>query len=129
MANMWDLTGTYVAHNYRRVQPSSQFGTRILRFVGVYVPSANFTTNQGDSDSNFSKAVIAMQNYGESWVVGAPTSDTFTMVFSSDTAQDANVGTNEIGGWGQAADAVAAALDLGGVEVYDMTLLGDGFDY
>ena len=126
---MWDLTGTYVAANYRRVQPSTQFGTRILRFVTVEVTGGpNLTTGQGNSDSAFSRVVLALQNFGEIWAVGAPTSGAFTVVMSSDTAQDADEGTNEIGGWGQAEADLAAALGSGTVEIYDQYLSGTGLD-
>ena len=129
MANIFDLTGTYVAANYRRVQPSTQFGTRILRFVTVELTGGpNLTTNQGNSDSSFSKAVIALQNFGEIWAVGTPTSTAFTVVMSSDTAQDADEGTNEIGGWGQAKADLAAALGSGTVDIYDQYLYGSDLD-
>ena len=127
---MWDLTGTYVAANYRRVQPSTQFGTRSLRFIKIVVGGGgpDLTTDQNDSDSAFSRAVLAMQNFGESWAVGTPDATTFMMVISDDTAQDANTDTNEIGGWGQAEADVARALGSGTVTISNWYLYGGGFD-
>lgn len=130
MANIFDLTGTTVAANYRKVSPSSQFGTRTLRFIKVVVSGGStpdLSSNYADSDSNFSKAVIAMQNYGETWMVGTPSSTAFVMVMSDDTAQDANADTNVTGGWGQAEAAVLAALgswSSGVVTISNLTASG-----
>jgi hypothetical protein len=107
MANMWDLTGTYVAANYRKVKPSTQLGTRRLRFLKVVVGGGapDLTTGQALSDSSFSKVVFAIQNYGEVWAIGKPTSTSVVFVMSDDTAQDSAEGENMIevaGNWGQA---------------------------
>ena len=128
MANIFDLTGTYVASNYRRVQPSTQFGTRVLRFIKVSVASGPDLVSGADlSDSYFSKAVLCMQNYGETWMIGTPADMgggvyAFVMVVSDDTAQDAEVDSNTIGGagsasYGQAEANVAAALGSGTVTI------------
>jgi len=136
MANIFDLTGTTVAANYRKVSPSTQFGTRELRFVKVELVGGtrpDFTVGTGLSDSYFSKAVLQMQNYGESWAVGTPGQYAFVMVFSSDTAQDSAVDTNAVtvpGTWGDAEAAVYASLGSwasGSVTVKDIYLSGAAF--
>ena len=137
MANMWDLTGTTLAANYRKVAPSTQLGTRKLRFVRVSVASGgpSLVTSYTASDSNFSKAVLQMQNYGETFAIGKPaagaaSSTAFVMVMSDDTMQDSAVDTNVVavpGSWAQAEAAVAASLGSGTVTITDLYLLGDDF--
>ena len=107
MANIWDLTGTTVAANYRKVKPSTQLGTRRMRFVKVTVGGGapDLTTGQGLSDSTFSKLVLAIQNYGEVFMIGNPSSTACVFVMSDDTAQDSDMDENMIsvaGTWGQA---------------------------
>jgi len=107
MANIWDLTGTTVAANYRKVKPSTQLGTRRMRFVNVTVGGGapSLVTGQALSDSTFSKLVLAIQNYGEVFMIGTPTATDCVFVMSDDTAQDSDIGENMIsvaGTWGQA---------------------------
>jgi hypothetical protein len=136
MTNMWDLTGTYVAANYRKVRPSTQLGTRVLRFVKVVVAGGpDLVTGSNLSDSYFSQAVLAMQNYGETFMIGKPASlgggsYAFCMVMSDDTIQDSAVDTNAVvvpGNWAQAEANVAEHLGSGTVTITDMYLSGDGF--
>ena len=135
MANIFDLTGTTVAANYRKVSPSTQLGTRALRIVKVSIASSpDLVTDSGLSDSYFSKAVLQMQNYGETWAIGAPADMTggvyaFVMIFSDDTAQDSAVGSNVVtirGTWAQAEAAVAASLGAGTVTITDQIFSGTG---
>ena len=131
MANMWDLTGTYVAANYRKVKPSTQLGTRRLRFLKVVVGGGapNLTTNQGDSDSAFSKVVFAIQNYGEVWAIGNPSSTSVVFVMSDDTAQDSADGENMIevaGNWGQAEANIVERIG-GSCTITDLYLNGATF--
>jgi len=137
MANIFDLTGTTLAANYRKVAPSTQLGTRKLRFVRVSVASGgpSLVTNYTLSDSNYSKTVLQMQNFGETFAIGKPaagagSSTAFVMVMSDDTIQDSANDTNAIavpGVWQQAEAAVAASLGSGTVTITDLYLLGDDF--
>jgi hypothetical protein len=132
MANMWDLTGTYLAANYRKVRPSTQLGTRVLRIVTVTFDNGSdsdidltaayasgtgtFAGSYLDHDSYFSKAVIALQTFGEVWVIGKPDATNFTVIMSDDTAQDAAMDTNVVvvpGNWGQAEALLAASVGIG----------------
>ena len=128
MANMWDLTGTLVAANYRKVKPSTQLGTRRLRFLKVVVGGGapSLVTNQGESDSTFSKVVFAIQNYGEVWAIGTPTATTVVFIMSDDTAQDSAEGENMIevaGNWGQAAANIVERIG-GSCSITDVYLNG-----
>ena len=136
MANIWDLTGTLVAANYRKVKPSTQLGTRRLRFLKVVLSGGtppDLTANQGLSDSNYSKAVLAMQNYGETWVIGKPSATAFVMVMSDDTVQDSAMDTNYVtvpGAWAQAEANVYERLGSwasGVVIITDLYPNGDAF--
>ena len=128
MANMWDLTGTFVAANYRKVKPSTQLGTRRMRFVKVTVGGGapDLTTDRALSDSTFSKLVLAIQNYGEVWAIGTPTATTVVFIMSDDTAQDSAEGENMIevaGNWGQAAANIVERIG-GSCSITDVYLNG-----
>ena len=130
---MWDLTGTTVAANYRKVRPSTQLGTRKLRFVTVVFGNGGdsdvdlrygywndagsaYAGSYLDSDSYFSKAVIALQNYGEVWAIGKPDATSFIVVMTDDTAQDSDTGSNSVvvpGAWTQAELNLVAAVGIG----------------
>jgi len=139
MANMWDLTGTFVAANYRKVKPSTQLGTRRLRFLKVVTSGTPDlrknaaqdadTTLYTESDSPFSKVVFAIQNYGEVWAIGKPTQTSVVFIMSDDTAQDSAEGENMIevaGNWGQAEANVVERIG-GTCSITDMYLLGATF--
>ena len=132
MANMWDLTGTLVAANYRKVAPSTQFGTRKLRIISVNFDNGSdsdidltaqkasgtgtFSGSYLDSDSYYSKAVIALQNYAEVWAIGLPTATDFLAIISDDTTQDSAVDTNVVvvpGSWAQAEANLALSVGIG----------------
>jgi len=127
MANMWDLTGTDVAKNYRRVFPSTQFGTRKLRVIKVVVSGGTppvLTSGQSLSDSYFSKAVLTLQNFAEIMVVGKPSATGFLAIIMDDTAQDSAADTNVVavpGLWGQAEANILAALGSWGSGVVTIT--------
>jgi len=133
MANMWDLTGTDLAKNYRRVFPNTQFGTRKLRIILVTTAGGStpdFTVGQSLSDSYFSKAVLTLQNFAEIMAVGAPTANDFIAIIADDTAQDSAADTNVVavkGNWGQAEDNIYAALGSwgsGSVTILDKYFTG-----
>ena len=132
MANIFDLTGTDVAANYRKVAPSTQLGTRKLRILLVTFGNGgssniDLTTQKASgtgtfsgsylaSDSYFSKAVLSLQNYGEVWAIGKPTTSDFLVIMSDDTAQDSAVDTNAVvvpGNWAQAEANLALAVGYG----------------
>lgn len=73
-----------VSANYLKAKSNfSNFGTRQLVFVNVDV--ANIESNPSDSDSVFAKSVRAIQQVGELYYVGIPSSAGVTFILSADT--------------------------------------------
>jgi hypothetical protein len=62
--------------------PSSKLGTPILGFFTLTVTpaSGNMNTNTTSSNSNFAKAVRALQNHCELFYVGAPSTTVLTFM-------------------------------------------------
>lgn len=120
MANTYsDLTATTVASNYKRISASTQFGTRVLRFIKVTVSGGStpdLTVGYNDSiasstgSSNYALVVNTLQGYAEVYAVFAPSSTAFVAIVSDDTAQDSNTDTNTPGGWGDAELNIYQAL-------------------
>lgn len=119
MANTYsDLTDTTVAGNYLKTAPSTQLGTRVLRFIRVTVSGGSppdLTKQTGssgsytDAGSYWSVLTRTVQGYAEVYAAFAPSSTIAVYVVSDDTAQDSDTGTNTAGGWGDfEANALAA---------------------
>ena len=125
---MANLVGTVVANNYLKTKPSTQFGTRELKFIAVTAGNAgsndiDFTKQKWDvtldtpamagsyTDGNsfYSAAVRALQTVAEVYAVLTPSATSFVVVIADDTANSSEVGSNvQAGTWG---DAEAAVLD------------------
>jgi hypothetical protein len=136
MANTYsDLTGSTVAANYQKFSPTTQMGTRALRFVTITFGTGGdsdidltrgywndagsaYAGTYTDSTSYFAKAVRTVETFFEVWAVGTPSSTAFTVIVSDDTAQD-NLGIGQPAGTASAATyadceaAVAAAMGIG----------------
>jgi hypothetical protein len=106
---MPSLLGTYVTANYGRMtaqqtyavgEPFTNFGTRQLQIIKVLVSGSNtdFTTANGqtgsyaDSNSLFSAAIRALQQFGEVYAVYTPVATGFIAVVAFDTANTADSG-------------------------------------
>ena len=87
---MPSLVGNYVAANYLKAQPSTQFGTRQLLVLNI--AQANVYTNYANANSLFSKTVRALQQTAEVWAVFTPTTGAFNAIISTDSQWD-GVGT------------------------------------
>ena len=98
---MADLYNTDLGGNSRKAQPSSLFGTRQLKFIGISIYDYDLytdstaedhqaTTSYLDSDSLYSKIVTAIQEVGEIYFLGAPNEidrHGFIFAIAADTAQ------------------------------------------
>ena len=94
-------SGVNVAANYLKTSPSTQFGTRALKFVKVVVSGGtpvDLTKQTGssgaytDANSYFSTAVRTIQQYAEIYAVGRPATSgglSFTVVVADDTQNSA----------------------------------------
>ena len=76
----------YATTNYLKTKPSTRFATRQLAFYLVH--GTNVGTDYADSNSNFTKAVRAIQTQAEIYAVGVPQADDFIVVVAQDTAND-----------------------------------------
>jgi hypothetical protein len=137
---MADLYTTDLGGNSRKAQPSSLFGTRDLVFISLRLyeydlytdsPSenSNATTSYLDSDSLYSKLVVAIQEVAEMYYLGAPSRmapTAFVFAISRDTAEWYNsaFGDNNDGsqypGTGNLSDAITTLLQLGGDDPYSV---------
>jgi hypothetical protein len=118
MANTYsDLTATNVAYNYGKTTPTTQLGTRVIRFVKVTISGGtppDLTTKDGsgsytDSQSYYNALVRTMSDYAEIYAMFIPSSTIAVFAIADDTAQDSDTNTNVAGGWGDfEANALAA---------------------
>lgn len=83
------------------VGPYTRFGTRQLTAISVTSTAVDFTTTPAASGSNLSKAVNALQGFGEIFYVGKPTasgSNTFIALIALNTANAGGQGAAGFGG-------------------------------
>lgn len=123
---MADLYGTTVAANARKVAATTQFGTPVLGFYKVVIgggSTPDLSTTPTASDSNFAKAVLALQGYAELFMVGTPDATSFVFAVNANTANDSDVSTNVPGGWGDAEANILAALGSWGSGTVTITAL------
>lgn len=83
---MPSLVGNYVASNYLKAQPSTQFGTRQLSVLNIAIDGV--FVNHADANSLFSKAVRSIQQTAEIWAVFTPVdagTDSFNVIISADS--------------------------------------------
>ena len=83
---MPSLVGNYVAANYLKAKPSTQFGTRQLSVLNI--AQADVFVNHANADSLFSKTVRALQQTAEVWAVFTPVDgspDSFNVIISADS--------------------------------------------
>jgi len=109
---MPSVNSTVSANYLKAASNFSNFGTRQLVFVNVDI--AEIEANANDSNSVFSQAVRAMQQVGEIYYVGIPSSAGVTFILSADTlVNSVNANSQTI------AEAFAAAgLTTTAVNVY-----------
>jgi hypothetical protein len=112
-------SGVNVAANYLKTRPSTRFGTRQLSFYDVQITGV--ATNFLDPNSDYSKAVRAIQTQAEIYAVGEPSSDHFIVVVAADTTND---GSNTDGGANEMAQTLSTAT---GGTVTAKHLHGAGF--
>jgi hypothetical protein len=132
---MASLIGTSVAANYQKFRPTTQMGTRALRFVTVTFNNGSdsdidltaayasgtgtFAGSYTDANSYFARAVRTAETFFEVWAVGTPTATTFTLIVADDTAQD-NIAVGQpvatevtSGTYADAEAAIFAAIGIG----------------
>jgi hypothetical protein len=119
---MPSLVGNYVAANYLKTEPSTQFGTRQLSVLNIAIDGV--FVNHADSDSLFSKSVRALQQTAEVWAVFTPVdagTDSFNVIIATDTqwtgtgAPAANTPAGQLTDGSYTALETAIALGNGGV--------------
>jgi hypothetical protein len=120
--------------NGLKTQPSTKFGTPELEFLVVTINDneANSFNAEGeylDSNSDYSKAVRALQTVADVYAVFEPSSDRFTAIVHSNTLpKDAG----EAAGDGGANNTVTSILSnvIGfSVTVWAAELVGDNLNY
>jgi hypothetical protein len=102
-----DASGVNVAANYLKAKPSTRFGTRQLAFFNV--AKSGVHTNYADSNSDYSKAIRAIQTQAEIYAVGIPASGNFIVVVSQDTTNDGANTDDELNPMAQTLSAATGA--------------------
>ncbi len=127
---MPSLVGTTVTTNYLKTAPSTQFGTRALKFItitadngsdsdidftkGYASATTTFAGTYTDSNSYFSNAVRAIQQFAEIYAVGVPSATVFTVIIADDTQNGAEVDSNvQADTYGALEAAVKTSVGIG----------------
>jgi hypothetical protein len=141
MADVYSTTieSTTVGANSRKILgdgtsgagPFTRFGTRQLQAVKVVSATINFSTNYGNSNSNFYKAITALQERAEIFYVGIPgnTATGFTAIISSvnsDSGDGYGSSSSADGSYENLEDVIGAALGTAenDVTITNVTLTG-----
>lgn len=150
MADLYSTAQTYsnagvavatLGGNARKIEVGAQLGTRELQFLEIAAvedsSAVDFTkavlAGTGaytDAGSLMSKAVNALQGFGEVYIVGTPSATEFTVVLASDTLNGAEADSNvDAETYGAMEAAIDAAIGIGtgthSVTVTPLTLTGD----
>ena len=80
-----------VSDNWQKAQPSTTFGTPAIDFYVVDM-GVDVTTNYGNSNSLFAKAVRGVQLVANLYFVSKPNGNYFTVAVASNTCPDRNPG-------------------------------------
>lgn len=141
MADVYSVVveGTTVGANSRKVLgdgaagagPFTRFGTPQLQAIKIVSATINFSTSYTASNSNFSKAVRALQDEAEVYYVGIPgnTATGFTAlvhVNKTDSGDGFGASTNFDGSYENMEDVIGAAIGTAenDVTVTNVTLTG-----
>ena len=145
MADIYSTTveGTTVGANSRKILgdgssgagPFTRFGTRQLQAIKVVSATINFSTNYGNSNSNFYKAITALQERAEIFYVGIPgnTATGFTAIISSvnsDSGDGYGASSAADGTYDNLEERVDVAVngsDSGDITITNITLTGMTF--
>jgi hypothetical protein len=118
--------------NWLKTAPTTQFGTRALKFVKIVGSSTprDFTKQTGssgahtDAGSYYSTVIRTVQNFAEIYAVGTPTSTEITVVVADDTQNGADSGNTQATSYGLLEAAIAAAMGAGTYTCTAMDLNG-----
>ncbi len=133
------VEGTTVGANSRKILgdgtsgagPFTRFGTPQLQAIKIVSATVNFSTSYTASDSNFSKAVRALQDEAEIYYVGIPgnTATGFTALVhlnKTDSGNGFGASTSFDGSYENIEDIIGAAIGTAenDITVSDVALTG-----
>jgi hypothetical protein len=126
-------SGVNVAANYLKTQPSTRFGTRDLAVVVITVYDYTLGDGPSASDSDFSRAIRAIQTIGEIYAVGAPQNNgsdsSFTVLLSAETLGDVDfVNSNNDNNNATNIQTVLNTLFNTSIDVGFTYMLGNGYN-
>lgn len=110
--------------NAKKVAPGSQQGTPELQFILV-AASENFSTGYTASNSIFAQAVIVIQGFMETYIVGTPGANGFVVAVHKNTANNYDA-DNETQGYGKLEAALNAITGVSNASVTNLTLTNNG---
>jgi len=121
---MANLTGTDLAVNYQKTQPTTTMGTRNLAFFQVDMQQ-DVETNYLLPNSLYSKAIRGLQQSIELYGIGKPDGYWFTVIASAETAPfPSNRAAADQQRNSLLEDAINATTGLTSVRVWDGELVG-----
>lgn len=134
-------TAVTVGENARKIEVGAQLGTRELQFLEIAAVEDNSavdftkadlaeTGSYLDAGSLMSKAVNALQGFGEVYIVGTPSATEFVVALATDTLNGAEVDSNvDAETYGAMEAAIDSAIGIGtgthSVTVTPLALTGD----
>lgn len=133
------VEGTTVGANTRKVLgdgtsgagPFTRFGSRELQAIKVVSATINFSTSYTASNSNFSKAILAIQERAEIFYVGIPgnTATGFTALISkvnSDAGDGYGASSSADGSYENLEDKIGTAIGTAenDITITNVTLTG-----
>ncbi len=133
------VEGTTIGANSRKILgdgtsgagPFTRFGTPQLQAIKIVSATVNFSTSYTASDSNFSKAVRALQDEAEIYYVGIPgnTATGFTALVhlnKTDSGNGFGASTSFDGSYENIEDIIGAAIGTAenDITVSDVALTG-----
>lgn len=118
-----DNTLTNVGVNYKKAAPSSAFGTPTLGFYKL-ATTEDIHVNYADANSLFAKAVLALQEFCEMYMVGTPAAKNFVFVVNDNTFDKWDDTANTNANFSKAEAAVNAITGLSGATITQLTASG-----
>lgn len=123
---MPSLIDSTLGQNYLKTVPSTQFGTRKLKPMVLYVTGVG--TNYQNTDSLFSQTVRALQQNVELYAVFTPNSDRLTVLVASDTTPQDNATDEDNNNRDAYLELVLANAGVT-AEVWNATIVGSSLNW
>lgn len=116
-----------VAQNYLKTVPTTQFGTRTLKPMLIYVNG--LATNYTDSNSLFTRTIRAIQQNVELYAVFNPSGSWVLVLVASDTTPQDNLTDEANNNRDAYLELVLDRAGIAGAEVWNAQINGANINY